>query len=139
MRRAIHYCVRFHRFLYSRKLHLLLMRRRPITHRGQTSSGYCVGSSRRELVRSTSAAAAAMLEIAAAPSAARAADHSAVTSPTFGDSATTARSLLDTGLALAGAFPMEHGKTTRAVEFLLFNVSPETVSDLHHDRFSGAM
>ncbi len=80
-----------------------------------------------------------MVEIAATPSAARVADHAAAASPTFGDSASTALTPHDTGLALAGVFPMEHGKTTRAVEFLLFTISPGTMSSFHRCSFRGAM
>jgi hypothetical protein len=98
-----------------------------------------VGSSRRECIRTTSAVAAAMVEIAAATSATRAAVHSAAASPTFGDSATTELSQHDTGLARSGAFPMQDGKTTKTVEFLLFNHSPATVSNFHRDSMSGAM
>jgi hypothetical protein len=80
-----------------------------------------------------------MVEIAAATSATRAADHSAAVSSTFGDSATTELSQYEKGLARSGAFPMQVGKTTRTVEFLLFTVSPKSMSDFHRYSMSGAM
>ena len=50
------------------------------------STGYCVGSTRRQFVKTTSAAAAAIAGLAAVPSAARAAAHSALPlSPSLGD------------------------------------------------------
>jgi hypothetical protein len=80
-----------------------------------------------------------MVEIAAATSATRAAVHSAAASPTFGDSATTELSQHERGLARFGAFPMQDGKTTRTVEFLLFYHSPETVSNVHRYSMRGAV
>jgi TldD protein len=62
------------------------MRSRPSAHGRSTSEkGYCVGSTRREFVRNTSAAAAAIAGLAAVPSAARAAILGAPASPAFGD------------------------------------------------------
>ena len=78
MRRAIHYCVRFHSFLYSRKM---LMSGAPSSERASSRhqcTGYCVGSTRREFGTITSAATAANATIAAAQSAA---DFSAALSP----------------------------------------------------------
>ena len=87
MRRAIHYCVRFHSFLYSRTK---FMSDAPSSERASSllqCSGYCVGSTRREFVITTSAAAAAIATIAAVHSAARAAHRSAAVSPVFADAA----------------------------------------------------
>ena len=98
-----------------------------------------MGSSRSEYVRTLSASAAATAEIAAAPIAARAADHSAAASPTFGDSATTTHSQHISGLALHGSFPIGNGEITGAVEFLRFTVSSESVRHLQLQHFSGAM
>jgi hypothetical protein len=114
------------------------MRHHPIAHRGQTSSGYCVGSSRSEYVRSPSASAA-IAEIVAAPSAAHAANQSAATSPSFRDAATKHLTEHFSGLALDGSFPMRNRKTTGAVEFLRFTVSSESVRHLQLQHFSGAM
>jgi hypothetical protein len=108
-------------------------------HRSQTSSGYCVGSSRRESDRTSSATAATITEIAAAPSAARASDYSVAASPTFGDSVASELSRHDTGHALAVSIPLQQREMTRAVEFLLFTASFERVSDSHIESFSGAM
>jgi CCR4-NOT transcriptional regulation complex NOT5 subunit len=116
-----------------------MVRRLPITHRSQTSSGYCVGSSRRQSVSTSSAFAAAITKIAAVPSAARAVDHSAAASPTFGDSVEIELSRHNTRRALARSVPLPQGETTSAVEFLRFAASPATVSDTHIERFSGAM
>jgi hypothetical protein len=80
-----------------------------------------------------------MVEIAAATSATRAAYHAAAASPTFGDSATTELSQHTRGLARSGAIPMQNGKSTRTVEFLLFNYSPDTVSNFHRYSMSGAV
>jgi hypothetical protein len=52
-------------------------------------SGYCVGSSRREFANTTSTAAAMIIDLAAASSAALAAVHPAAPSPMAGDSNTT--------------------------------------------------
>ena len=98
-----------------------------------------MGSSRRELFSTSSAFAAAIRKVAAVPSAARAADHSAATSPTFGDFVATGQSRHDIMHALVGTTPAQHGEMTSAVEFLLFTASPETVSDTHIKNFSGAM
>src|ERR1700694_3555582 len=49
------------------------------------AQGYCVGSSRREFVKSTSAAAAALAALSAVPSTARAAIIAAPSSPFSGD------------------------------------------------------
>ncbi len=71
--RAIHYCVRFRAFLYSRQLlvaHAISSGRALQVHEG---TGYCVGSTRREFVRNSSVAAAAIAGLAAVPTAARAA------------------------------------------------------------------
>ncbi|MEP6733040.1 MAG: hypothetical protein ABJE10_20525 [bacterium] len=75
-----------------------------------------------------------MIEIATALSAARAADHSAAPSPSFGDSAPTQLSRL----TLTNAAPITPGKVTRAVEFLRFIISPASVSDIHLHSLSGA-
>jgi hypothetical protein len=115
------------------------MRHRPIAHRGQTSSGFCVGSSRSEYASTPSASAAAIAEIAAAPTAARAADHSAAASPSFGDSATTQLTQHISELALDGSFPIRNGEITGAVEFLRFTPSPESVRHFHLEHFSGAI
>ena len=98
-----------------------------------------MGSSRRESFRTSSAFAAAIMKIAAVPSAARAADHSAAASPTFGDSAATATSRHNTPRSFVGTIPMLQREMTRAVEFLRFSVSSDTVSDTHINNFSGAM
>ena len=59
---------------------------RPSAHGWSTSEqGYGVGSTRREFVRNTSVAAAAIAGLAAVPSAARAAILGAPASPAFGD------------------------------------------------------
>jgi hypothetical protein len=116
-----------------------MVRRLPITHRSQTSSGYCVGSSRRESFSTSSASAAAITKIASAPSAARAADHSAAASPIFGDSVGTELSRHNTRRALGRSILLPLDETTSAVEFLRFAVSPMTASDTHIERFSGAM
>lgn len=51
MRRAIHYCVQFHMFLYSPERCSSEMRRRSIgASSSNKCSGYCVGSSRSEVV-----------------------------------------------------------------------------------------
>jgi len=98
-----------------------------------------VGSSRRESVSTTSAFAAAITTIAAVPSAARAADHSAAASPTFGDSVGTEFSRHHMRRMLARFAPLPQGETTSAVEFLRFAASPTTASDTHIESFSGAM
>ena len=98
-----------------------------------------MGSSRRESVSTSSAVAAAITEIAAVPSAARAADHSAAASPTFGDSVVTELSRHHTRCVRVGFVPLSQDETTGAVEFLRFDASPMTVSDTHIDSFSGAM
>jgi hypothetical protein len=98
-----------------------------------------VGSSRRESFRTSSAFAAAITKIATAPSAARAADHSAIASPLVGDSAATATSRHNSAHSLVGSIPMLQREMTRAVEFLRFSASPEMVSDTHINSFSGAM
>jgi hypothetical protein len=98
-----------------------------------------VGSSRSEYVRTLSASAAAIAEIAAAPLAARAADHSAATSPTVGDSATTDTTQHISGLTRLGSFPIENRESIGAVEFLRFTTSPESVRHFHLQHFSGAM
>jgi TldD protein len=82
--RAIHYCLAFRAFLYSRELQRIAVcstGRAPHEH---DRRGYCVGSSRREFVRTTSVAAAAIAGLAAVPAAARAAAlRAAPSSPTF--------------------------------------------------------
>ena len=69
--RAIYYCVRFRAFLYSRKLHIT-MTAHPSASLTECR-GHCVGSSRREFVKTTSVAAAALAGLAAVPASARAA------------------------------------------------------------------
>ena len=98
-----------------------------------------MGSSRRESVSTSATFTAAIKKIAAVPSAARAADHSAAASPIFGDSVGTELSLHHTRRALARSVPLSQGETTSAVEFLRFAASPTTVSDTHIESFSGAM
>ncbi|MEO5818201.1 MAG: hypothetical protein ABIT20_23225 [Gemmatimonadaceae bacterium] len=98
-----------------------------------------MGSSRRESFRTSSAFAAAITTIATAPSAARAADHSAIASPLLGDSAATASSRHNSAHALVGSIPMLEREMTRAVEFLLFTAAPAMVRDTHIESFSGAM
>ena len=98
-----------------------------------------MGSSRRESVSTSAVFTAAIKKIAAVPSAARAADHSAAASPIFGDSVGTEISLHHARRALARLVPLPQGETTSAVEFLRFAASPTTVSDIHIERFRGAM
>ena len=78
--RAIHYCVRFREFLYSRKLLISRARSSGCAWSIARVLGYCVGSTRREFVKNTSAAAAALASLAAMPTASRAATLDAAAS-----------------------------------------------------------
>ncbi|MEO8624480.1 MAG: hypothetical protein ABI625_25590 [bacterium] len=104
-------------------------------------SGYCVGSSRREFANTTSAAAAMIIDLAAASSATHAADYSAAPSPMAGDSPKTQRALDSSAASLGArdtsanvhfarnpsvamftcseAFPLERSKRAPAVKNLL--------------------
>jgi hypothetical protein len=98
-----------------------------------------VGSFCRESDRTSSAPTAAIRNIAAVPSAARVTDHSVAASPIYGDFVASELSRHLTARSITGSIPLQQREMTRAVEFLRFTPSPETVSDTHIESFSGAM